>query len=47
LVEELFYYKYPFLFPDLFKQKIPKDRFEVIKVFSLVNTEKEFLYKNS
>jgi len=46
LVEELFYYKYPFLLPDLFQQKITKDefevRFQVIKVFSSVSIEKEF-----
>lgn len=49
LVEELFYYRYPFLLPDFFKQKITKDqfevRFEVIKVFSSVDIEKEFFIK--
>jgi hypothetical protein len=34
-VKELFYY--------LLKQKITKDEFEVMKVFSSVNIEKEFL----
>lgn len=47
LVEELFYYQYPFLLPDFFKQKNTKDnfevRFEVIKVFSSLELEKEFL----
>lgn len=49
LVEELFYYRYPFLLPDFFKQKITKDqfevRFEVIKVFSSVDIDKEFFIK--
>jgi hypothetical protein len=43
LVEELFSYRYPFLLPDFFKQKITKDQFEVIKVFSSVDIEKKFL----
>ena len=29
--------------PNLFQQKITKDEFEVMKVFSSVNIEKEFL----
>jgi hypothetical protein len=45
LVEELFYYRYPFLLLDFFKQKITKDQFEVIKVFSSVDIEKEFFIK--
>ena len=46
LVEELFYYNYPFYLPDLFKQKLTKDDFEVlfkfIQTFQSVHIEKEF-----
>lgn len=46
LVEELFYYNYPFYLPDLFKQKLTKDEFEVlfkfIQIFQSVNIEKEY-----
>jgi hypothetical protein len=50
LVEELFYYKYPFCLPDFFKQKFTKHEFEVrvkvFKTFSSINTEKVFLIKD-
>ena len=50
LVEELFYYKYPFCLPDFFKQKYTKHEFEVrvkvFKTFSSINTEKLFLIKD-
>ena len=46
LADELFDYKYPFLLPDFLKQKNTKYdfevRFEIMKVFSSVNIEKEF-----
>ena len=46
LAEELFYYKYPFLLPDLLKRKLNKYQFEVqfkvIQVFSSVDIEKYF-----
>lgn len=46
VIEELFYYKYPFCFPNFFKQNLTKDEFEIrfkfIQVFSCVNIEKEF-----
>ena len=46
IVEELFYYNYPFLLPDLFRQRITKYefdvRFKVLQVFSSVNIQKEF-----
>jgi hypothetical protein len=49
LVEDLFHYKYPFLLPDLFRRKISKDEFdvtfEVLKIYSSVNIEKEFFIK--
>lgn len=45
LGKELFYYNYPFLLPDFFKQKMKKDEFEVrfkfIQVFSSVSIEKK------
>jgi len=46
LVEELFYYSYPFLLPNFFKTKLGKDQSEVrvkfIRVFSSMNVEKRF-----
>ena len=46
LVEELFYYSYPFYLPNLFQQKLTKDQLEVrvkfIQVFHSVTIEKEF-----
>ena len=49
LVEDLFHYKYPFLFPDLFRRKTSKDEFdvifEVVKIYSSVSMEKEFFIK--
>lgn len=46
LVEELFYYNYPFYFPNIFQTKLTKDqlevRFKFIQVFSSVNIEKVF-----
>jgi hypothetical protein len=51
LVEELFYYDYPFLFPDFFQgnRKLTKDEFLVrvqfIKVFSCVQFEKKFFVR--
>jgi hypothetical protein len=47
LAEELFYYRYPFLLPDFFKNKLTKDQFEVrvevIKIFHSVDITKTFL----
>ena len=46
LLEELFYYEYPFSFPNIFQAKLTKDqleiRFKFIRVFSSVNIEKVF-----
>jgi hypothetical protein len=46
LVEELFYYNYPFFLPNIFQTKLSKDQLEVggkfIQVFSTVNIEKVF-----
>lgn len=46
LVEELFYYNYPFSLPNIFQTKLTKDplevRFKFIQVFSSVNIEKVF-----
>lgn len=50
LVENLFYYQYPFLLPDLFNTKLNKHEFAVrcqfVKIFSSVNIEKKFLIKD-
>ena len=47
LVEDLFHYRYPFLLPDLFRGRIPKDQFdvtfEVLKNYASVPIEKNFL----
>ena len=47
LVEELFYYSYPFCLPNLFNTKLNTDEFEVrfhfLKTFTSVNIEKVFL----
>lgn len=47
LVEELFYYQYPFFFSHLSQQKLSKDEVQVqfLQVFSSVTIEKEFLIK--
>lgn len=49
LVEDLFYYKYPFLLPDLFRLKISKDKFNVVfkvlTIYSSVSIEKKFFIK--
>lgn len=46
MVNELFYYSYPFYFPNFFNTKLTKDQFEVrfkfIQVFSSINIEKVF-----
>jgi hypothetical protein len=46
LVEELFYYNYPFSFPNIFQTKLTKDQLEVrlkfIQVFSSGNIKKVF-----
>ena len=46
LVDELFYYNYPFSLPNIFQTKLTKDQLEVrlkfIQVFSSVNIEKVF-----
>ena len=46
LVEELFYYTYPFYLPNFFQQKLAKDelevRFKFIQVFHYLSIEKEF-----
>lgn len=50
IVEELFNYTYPFLFPDLLKRKLTKHEFEVqfkfIIVFTFVDIEKIFYIKD-
>jgi len=49
LVEELFYYRYPFYLLNFFQQKLTKDEFEVrvkfIQVFYSLDVEKEFFIK--
>ena len=49
MVNELFYYNYPFYFPNLFNIKLNKDQFEVrfkfIQVFGSVDLEKTFYIK--
>jgi len=49
IAEELFYYKHPFIFPDLLQRKPTKHEFEVlfkiIQVFSSVDLEKTFYIK--
>jgi hypothetical protein len=40
IAEELFYYAHPFLLPIFSNQRITKDQFEVIQVFSSINLEK-------
>jgi len=46
IVDELFYYNYPFAFPDLFDPNISKNKFavqfEIIRVFSDLGLEKRF-----
>ena len=46
LVQELFYYSYPFYLPNFFKQKLTKDELEVrvkfIQVFHSISIEKKF-----
>jgi hypothetical protein len=46
ILDELFYYSYPFAFPDLFDPNISKTKFavlfEVIRVFSDVGLDKQF-----
>jgi len=46
MVNELFYYSYPFYFPNFFNTKLTKDQFEIrfkfIQVFSSINIEKVF-----
>ena len=50
LIDELFYYKYPFCLPDFFKQKLTKHELEVrvkfFKTFGSINTEKIFLIQD-
>ena len=50
LLDELFYYKYPFYLPNLFQTKLTKDpleiRFKFIQVFSSLNIEKVFLIQD-
>ena len=47
LVEELFYYNYPFSLPNFFQQKLTKYelevRFKLFQVFSSVSIEKEIV----
>jgi len=49
LLEELFYYQYPFFLPNFFNTKLTKDefnvRFKFIQTFASVNVEKVFLIK--
>lgn len=51
IVEELFYYHYPFMLPNFFIGETKKDRFEVqfkmIQTFSSVEIEKIFLIQQS
>lgn len=46
IVDELFYYNYPFAFPDMFQGDISKTKFavqfEIIRVFSSLGLEKRF-----
>lgn len=46
LIDELFYYNYPFYLPNIFQTKLTKDKLEVrfkfIQVFTSVNIEKVF-----
>ena len=46
IAEELFNYLHPFLFSDLFQQKLTKHQFqvlfEIIKTYSSINLRKEF-----
>jgi len=46
MVNQLFYYNYPFYFPNLFNIKLNKDQFDVrfkfIQVFGSINIEKVF-----
>ena len=50
VVEELFYYNYPFCFPDLFESKLTKYQlsvlFEIITKFSSASLEKQFDIKS-
>lgn len=47
MVEELFFYPYPFILPDFFQEKRRRDKFEVrfkfIQIFHTPNIEKIFL----
>jgi hypothetical protein len=47
LIEELFYYQYPFFLPNFFNTKLTRDefnvRFKFIQTFTSVNLEKVFL----
>lgn len=49
MVQDLFYYQYPFYLPNLFQKKLSRDEFRVrfrfVQVFSSINLEKEFLIK--
>jgi hypothetical protein len=45
IAEELFYYAYPFSLPCFSKQRITKDQFKVIQVFSSITFEKKFFIK--
>ena len=49
IAEELFYYNYPFLLPDFFRNKNTKDEFQVqfqiLKVFCSVSIQKEVFVK--
>jgi len=46
IAEELFEYLHPFIFPDFFKKRLTVDEFkvlfEIISIFSLNSTRKEF-----
>lgn len=46
IAEELFDYLHPFLFPDVFQEKLTKDKFqvlfEIIKVYTSIDIRKEF-----
>ena len=46
LLDDLFYYQYPFYIPNFFHQKLSKDQFRVrfkfYQIFSSINIEKEF-----
>lgn len=51
MLDDLFYYQYPFYIPNFFHQKLSKDQFRVrfkfYQIFSSINIEKEFFLKEN